>query len=201
MIKIGITGILGSGKTTVSNLLRRAGYSVIDLDSLAKEVIEREDVRKEIGDSLGAGFLRDGRVDVEKLREAAFREKELLKGLEEIIHPRVRAELFERIGLQREAGAVVVDAPLLIERGLHRSLDRIVVVSAERNNILGRLKLRGMTDDDVERRLQFQISLAEKEKMADHVVRNDGTRGDLEREVEVLLQKMKQWEVEVNAPK
>jgi len=137
MILIGITGIIGSGKTTVSSMLKKEGFEVIDLDGIAKEVLSLEDVKK--------------------------------------------------------------DGPLLFETGLYRKLDKTVVVSTDAEMLGGRLKNRGMDEEDVKRRMTFQISLKEKEKMADWVVYNNGTVEDLKKETETLLEKIKGWEVEPHA--
>jgi dephospho-CoA kinase len=201
MIRIGITGIIGSGKSTVSALLRKEGFCVIDLDGLAKEALGRPEVVSDIEKVLGAGYVTDGRADVEKLRRAAFMDKDVLGRLEGVIHPRVQAEMERRAEEEKRAAGrtFIVDAPLLFEKGLHKELDKTVVVSAGMERIKERLKQRGMEEEDVERRIPFQIPLKEKERMADYVIHNDGDMEDLEREVAALLDRIKVWEVTVNA--
>jgi dephospho-CoA kinase len=201
MIRIGITGIIGSGKSTVSALLRKKGFCVVDLDGLAKEMLGRPEVVIEIEKALGAGYVRDGKADVEELRRRAFMDKDVLRRLEGVIHPRVRAEMERRAEEERGAAgrAFIVDAPLLFEKGLQKELDRIVVVSADMERIKERLKQRGMEEDDVEKRIPFQIPLKEKERMADYVIHNNGDMEDLEREVSTLLERIKVWEVTVHA--
>jgi dephospho-CoA kinase len=201
MIRVGITGIIGSGKSTVSALLRNDGFCVIDLDSLAKEALGWADVAREVEQAFGKGFVRGRRVDVDRMREIAFKEKGALSRLEEIVHPRILAELDRRVGEERRAGtrAVIIDAPLLFEKGLNRLLDRVVVVSADMGRIKDRLKLRGMAEEDAEMRLSHQTPLEEKERMADYVIRNDGTMEDLKREAAILIDRIKGWEVTVHA--
>jgi dephospho-CoA kinase len=202
MIVIGVTGIIGSGKTTASNILKKKGITVIDLDALAKKTITLKEVQEDIVNRLGKEYIKDGTPIVDKLKEAVFMNKEKLRTLESIIHPRVRECLWKKIAEKREAGAgfVIVDGPLLYETELHKSLDKIVVVSTEKEKIRQRLRMRGLSDDDMDMRMSNQIPLKEKEKRADLVIFNNGTKGDLEQEVEGLLRRIKEWEVTVDAP-
>jgi dephospho-CoA kinase len=194
---IGVTGILGSGKTTVSGILKKAGFRVIDLDLLSRLVTDRGDVVREIEEAFGPGVVSEGRLDREGLRDAVFQNDAALRRLEGIIHPRVKAELFaESARLEREGvGTLVVDGPLLFETGLNEALDKVVVVSTSAERLRERLKRRGMDALDIERRLSFQIPLEEKEGRADHVVWNNGTEEDLRGEVETLIRKLRDWEV------
>jgi len=196
MILIGITGIIGSGKTTVSSMLSHEGIPVIDLDRLGKEVTDYGEVVREILELFGAEFIVNDKANIEKMRKIAFVDTETRKKLEAIIHPRVRVELWRRINQFKAEGApvVIVDAPLLFETGLYKKLDKVVVVSADMDKIKERLRLRGMEEEDANRRLPHQISLAEKEKMADHILYNNGTEEDLKKEIRALLLRIKEWE-------
>ncbi len=202
MILIGVTGIVGSGKSTVSNLLREKGFQVIDLDKLAKESLSWDEVKDGIREAFGDDYVRDGVVDVEKLGRTVFSKEEELRRLEGIVHPKVTKALFRKAEELRKEGAktLIIDAPLLFETDLCKRVDKIVVVTAPMEIIKERLKLRGMAEDDMERRIPFQVPLSEKEKMADYVVHNSGTVEDLGSEVDALLGRIKSWEVEVDAP-
>jgi dephospho-CoA kinase len=201
MITIGITGIIGSGKTTASSILKTRGFEIIDLDQLSKDLIKKEEVLTEIRSRLGAEYVMGTAADVARLRDEVFKNEEALRTLEAIIHPRVKNALRQRLDELERAGTeiVFIDGPLLFETGLHKQLDRIVVVSAETSTIKERLKERGMAEEDIGRRIPHQIPLKEKERAADHVVNNNGTRDGLEKEVERLLQRIKEWEVRVHA--
>jgi dephospho-CoA kinase len=202
MIVIGITGIIGSGKTTASSILKKKGITVIDLDALAKKAIALKEVQEDITSHLGKEYIKDGAPVVDKLKETVFMNKEKLRTLENIIHPRVREDLWKEIAEKREAGTgfVIVDGPLLYETDLHKSLDKIVVVSTETEKIRKRLRTRGLSDNDMDMRMSNQIPLKEKEKRADFVIFNNGTKKDLEQGVEGLLRSIKEWEVMVDAP-
>ncbi|MBP7527429.1 MAG: dephospho-CoA kinase [Syntrophorhabdaceae bacterium] len=197
MITIGITGIMGSGKTTASAALKNKGIPVVDLDFLAKKALTLTEVHEDIERELGNGLVAEGEIVVERLRDLVFADKEKLQKLEAIIHPRVLAQLWQKIKELGDAGekAVVVDGPLLFETDLHKKLDKTVVVTADMGVIRERLKTRGMAPDDIEKRISHQIPLWEKEKVADYVLFNDGTREDLDREIEKLMERINEWEV------
>jgi len=197
MITIGITGIIGSGKTTASAALKNKGIPVVDLDILAKKALTLTEVHEDIQRELGNGFVAEGKIVVERLRDLVFADKEKLQKLEAIIHPRVLAQLWQTIKELEDAGekTVIVDGPLLFETDLHKKLDKNVVVTADMGVIRERLKIRGMAPDDIEKRISHQIPLWEKEKVADYVLFNNGTREDLDREIENLLERINEWEV------
>jgi dephospho-CoA kinase len=203
MILVGITGIIGSGKSTVSRMLAEMGFPVTDLDRLAKEVSCKEEALAEVREVFGHEAVRDGCIDVERMKEIAFAGGETLRKLEEIIHPKVRAELFRRAAEleARNEGALIVDAPLLMETGLYKRMNKVVVVSVDPAKRRERLINRGMDPEDAERRLRFQIPLEQKERMADYVIRNNGTEENLRRDVQILANRIKTWEGEVDASK
>jgi len=201
MILVGITGIIGSGKTTVSSMLKNEGLEVIDLDRIAKDVLSLKEVRDEIENVFGAEYVSGGYVNVGKMRSAAFKDSSSLKKLEQITHPKIVEALFGNVEQIKKSGAksVIIDGPLLFETGLYKRLDKIVVVSTNLEMLPGRLNNRGMDEEDVKRRMVFQMPLEEKERMANHVVHNNGTIEDTKKEIAILLKKIKEWEVELHA--
>jgi dephospho-CoA kinase len=201
MILIGVTGIVGSGKTTVSAMLGKEGLEVIDLDKIAKEIIRQEGIISDIGKAFGNSCVTDGAVDIKKVAELVFHNKEAREKLESIVHPLIDAEMHSRINRLKAQGTrmVIIDGPLIFEKGLHKELNKTIVVSGKAKIIGARLKKRGMDEGDAERRMASQIPLEEKEARADYIIRNDGSMGDLEKEVGNLLKQIKEWEVELNA--
>ncbi len=203
MIIIGLTGILGSGKSTVAALLKKHGLDVIDLDALAKNSLSWKETQSDIRQAFGEDYVIGEHVDVEKLRRVVFEKDDDLRRLEAIIHPRVRQEVERRVAMLEKNGvtAVVIDHPLLFETGFQQKVDRIVVVTADMQTIRERLRKRGMKSEDVEKRLSFQIPLKEKETKADYVIDNSGAQHQLEEKVDTLLQKITKWEVNKHASK
>lgn len=197
MITIGITGIIGSGKSTASRALKERGIPVVDLDAVAKEVLAFKEVHEDIERAFGPGFVENGTVVIEKLRDTVFTDKEKLQKLEAITHPRIVEHLWKTIGDLRGAGqkAAIIDGPLLFETGLYKELEKMVVVTADMDIIRKRLIIRGMEAKDIEQRISHQIPLGEKEKVADYVLLNNGTRKDLDREIDKLMERMNEWEV------
>ena len=197
MITIGITGIIGSGKTTVSGLLKQKGLTIIDLDGLAREAIQFKEVQEDIITGLGEEFVKDGAVIVEKLRDLVFADTVKLEKLESIMHPRILERMRKEIDTLKgkKEKTVIIDGPLLYEKGLHKNLNKIIVVSATMDKIKERLKKRGLFEEDIERRIALQIPLNEKEKVADFVIFNNGNKDDLKKETEVLWRRIKEWEV------
>jgi dephospho-CoA kinase len=196
MILIGLTGIIGSGKSTVAALLRQRGLDVIDLDALARDSLNWKDTQQDIIKAFGSEYVVDGRVDVEKLRWTAFADRKTKEKLEFIVHPRVEDKVQSTLkGLRKKnVQAVIIDHPLLVEVGFRTKIDKVVVVTAQMNKVRERLKRRGMKADDIERRIAFQISLEEKEKLADFIIDNNGTENDLGKQIDILLQKITKWE-------
>lgn len=187
MLKVALTGGIGSGKSVVAEMLEECGAVVIDSDQLAREVIERgsagyEAVLAEFGDSI----LTDGDIDRAKLAELVFQDEALRKKLEGIIHPLVR-EAAENLISRLPANSVVINQiPLLVETNGAKRFDYVITVSATEEIRRVRLLERGLKDYEITKRLQAQVDDASREAIADFVLRNDGTLDDLRREAEVL---------------
>ncbi len=196
MTLIGLTGIMGSGKSTVAALLRRRGFEVIDLDAVAKDSLSRKETLEDIKEAFGPQYVASGHADVEGLRKVAFSEGHL-RVLEAILHPRIREEVRRMIAGLKEKGApiVFIEHPLLFEVGFYRRLDAIVLVAAPMDVIRERLVKRGMDPEDIERRLSFQVSLEKKKKMAHYIIDNSGTEDMLEAQIDALLEKITKQEV------
>lgn len=189
---VGLTGGIGTGKSTVAAMLAARGAVVIDADRLAREVVEPgEPTLARIVQEFGPEVLGpDGRLDRKALGALVFADPARRRRLEALTHPPIRARLDARLEALARAGfrgVVVVDAPLLVESGLHRAMDRLVVVTADEATQLARLMARdGLDRAEALRRIRSQMPLAAKARLADHVIDNSGDRAATEAQVERL---------------
>ncbi|MDM5190264.1 dephospho-CoA kinase [Bacillus sp. DX4.1] len=179
-VVIGLTGGIASGKSTVSQMFRELHIPVIDADIIAREVVEQgKEAYKEIIKVFGEEILQaDGELDRQKLGSIVFYNKEKRLQLNQIVHPAVRKEMnaqkdmYIREGMQ----AVVLDIPLLFESKLTTLVDQILLVSINPNTQLERLmKRNGFSEEEARARIDSQMPLAEKVKLANKVIHNDGT--------------------------
>ena len=188
MLRVALTGGIGSGKSLVGEILEELGALVIDSDQLAREVIERgspgyEEVITAFGDSI----LSEGQIDRAKLAAVVFKEKDLRKKLESIIHPLVR-EAAEKLAKNLPSGAILVNQiPLLVESDGAKRFDYVVTVSADEEIRRERLRLRGLKDYEITQRMAAQVSDSEREKIANYIIRNNGSIDELTRAVEELM--------------
>ena len=178
MVIIGVTGGVGTGKSTVSRMFGRLGAVVLDADRIAHQLMEPGTaVYRKIRRLFGSQVIRaDGRMDRKRLGEIVFRDPSRLKQLTAVIHPAVRRQIqarIRRLRQQKESTVVVLDIPLLVESGSAYRTDVLVVVSAPGAVANRRLRLRsGWSSKEVQRRGRFQTPLPEKERQADFVVNN-----------------------------
>ncbi len=188
MLRVALTGGIGSGKSLVGEILEELGALVIDSDQLAREVIERgspgyEEVVTAFGDSI----LSEGQIDRSKLAAVVFKESDLRKKLESIIHPLVR-EAAEKLAKKLPSGAILINQiPLLVESDGAKRFDYVVTVSADEEIRRERLRLRGLKDYEITQRMAAQVSDSQREKIANYIIRNDGSIDELTRAVEALM--------------
>ena len=179
---VGLTGGIATGKSTVSEILRQLGCKIIDADQLARDVVEPEQPAwKQIVAEFGRGVVTaEGALDRKKLGAIVFADAERRKRLEAITHPAIRARFqarLDELAAQGFAGIVVFDAPVMIESGGYRNMDRLVVVVTDEATQASRLRTRDGTDDaEGRRKVASQMPLAEKAKLADYVIDNSGDR-------------------------
>jgi dephospho-CoA kinase len=188
VLRVALTGGIGSGKSLVGEILEELGALVIDSDQLAREVIERgrpgyEEVITAFGDSI----LSEGQIDRAKLAAVVFKEKDLRKKLESIIHPLVR-EAAEKLARNLPSGAILVNQiPLLVESDGAKRFDYVITVSADEEIRRERLRLRGLKDYEITERMAAQVADLDREKIANYILRNDGSIDELTRAVEELM--------------
>jgi dephospho-CoA kinase len=192
---VGLTGGLATGKSTVSEILRGLGCVVLDADVLARDVVEPgQPALAAIAQEFGRDVLQsDGTLDRKRLGAIVFADPGRRKRLEAITHPAIRDRFQARLAeLEAEGfeGIVVWDAPVMIETGGHKAMDRLVVVVADAATQRARARTRDGDPADAERKIANQMPLADKARLADHVIDNSGDRATTEartREVHAAL--------------
>jgi dephospho-CoA kinase len=187
---IGLTGGIGSGKSTVSVMLKELGAFIVDADEGARVVVEPgRPALAEVVETFGPEILdAGGGLDREKLADRVFGDAAALERLNAITHPRVREWMAERITEAQAADAtlVVLDIPLLFESGLEGGLEEVVVVWAPEELQLQRAVARGVREDDARARIKAQMPLDQKRDRATRVIDNSGGLDDTRRQVEEL---------------
>ena len=193
-MRVGLTGGVGSGKSTVSRLLAERGAVIIDADAIAREVVETgtpgfDAVVQRFGD----GVLRpDGALDRPALAAIVFADEQARADLNAIVHPLVDRRTVELMAAAPEGAIVVYDVPLLVESGLAAGFDVVVVVEAAVQTRLARLAARGLPESDARARMAAQASDAERRAVADEVIGNDGSREALRAEVDALWRRLQE---------
>lgn len=194
---IGLTGGIGSGKSTVARTLNEHGYPIVDADRIAREIVEPgQPALQELAEEFGADILdADGALDRGLLASRAFENKETNARLNEITHPRINQrtqELFDE-ARQNGAEAVIYDMPLLIDKGLHKDMDATIVVHADEHLRVERLTTkRGLDSDDVRRRINAQIDDETRKQHADILIDNNGSEEELQPQVAHAVDKIQQ---------
>jgi dephospho-CoA kinase len=188
MLLVGLTGGIGTGKSTVARMLEKRGAVVFDADVLARQAVAPGTPGfDQVVERFGPNVLAPGGgLDREALASIVFSDPAARRDLEGIVHPEVRRMFAEGCEEYRDSDRVVVfSAPLLVETGMHTAFDLLIVVSAPVATQIERLmRDRGMAERDVQARIAVQLPLEAKAEVADILVDNEGTLEDLERRVE-----------------
>jgi dephospho-CoA kinase len=197
MLIVGLTGGVASGKTAVSRVLEKEGAYIIDADQIARELVKpRKPAWKEIIRAFGQEILQeDGSIHRKKLAGKVFADAKQRKLLNRMLHPRIRKEMDRRvkeIGQRDPEAIVVIDAPLLVELGNHRRMDKLIVVTSTRTQQLERLKDRdGANPEEALRIVSSQMPLEEKLKFADFVIRNEGSLEETKRKAREVFKELR----------
>lgn len=187
-MRIGLTGGIGSGKSTAAAIFADAGVTVVDADAVSRAVTEPgSPALDELAEAFGADIVGpDGRLDRELLARRAFADEAATARLNAITHPRIAAETERLLGAA--AGLVVWDVPLLLEQGREDEVDLVVVVDAAEELRLRRLRGRGLSEEDARRRMARQVDDAMRREKADVLLDNNGTEEALGRQVDALIE-------------
>ena len=177
---IGLTGGIGSGKSTVATLCRERGWRVVDADGIARDVVKPgRSALAELAAAFGEDILlSDGSLNRKELAQRAFVDKEHTELLNSITHPRIQAETQRQFEEAREEGYdfAVYDMPLLVDNGLDKDMDYVIVVDVAVEERVRRLVTsRGLEEDDARRRIAAQVTDEVRLAAATHVIDNNGT--------------------------
>src|SRR4030043_1934527 len=197
MLIVGLTGGVASGKTAVSQVLKREGADIIDADKIARELVQPDKPAwNELIRAFGKEILQeDGSIHRKKVADKVVADPEKRKLLNQILHPRIKEEMGRRakeIGEKDPEAIVVIDAPLIIELGDHREMDKLIVVTSTQPQQIERLKDRdGTNPEEALRIVSSQMPLKEKLKFADYVIRNEGSMEETKKRAREVYQELK----------
>ena len=191
MFVIGITGGIGSGKSSGARILRVLGIPILDADAIAHELTAVQgETNQAIAQALGPEVLReDGSLDRPYLADLAFSNKRVLDSLSAIIHQEVIKTMEDRMDQEkaRKTKVLALDVPIPVKRGFLDICDQVWTVRADQEIRLARLQQRGMDRDEALRRIQVQMTPEEYRELADHEIENNGNLLELEERVKTLL--------------
>ncbi|EFR42422.1 dephospho-CoA kinase [Dialister micraerophilus] len=194
MYLIGLTGGMGSGKSTVADCLRSNGIPVIDADVIAHKIMNEENTLDKIHEIFGKNvFDKDGSLNKVKFSSVLFTNTVKRKKLNEFVHPKVWTEMMNETEKYVTKGSKVIflDVPLLIESGWHTRVNETWLVKADYNERIARLRLRtNLSTEEIKNRIEIQMPESEKEEYADKIINNDGTIEETEKQVIEELQKI-----------
>src|SRR5215468_940933 len=196
MRKLGLTGGIASGKSWVANQLRELNFRVLDADLLGHQLIERgqsayEDVVREFGKEI---LREDNSIDRKKLGAIVFADAEKLAKLNSTLHPRIEAAMnvqFSKWQAEGIADPVFVEAALLVEAGMHKRLDGLVVVYCKLQNQVERLVARGLSEAEARRRIALQLPTEEKLKFATYKIDTSYTMQYTQEQIAALAEKLR----------
>jgi dephospho-CoA kinase len=198
MIIAGVTGTIGTGKSTVARMFAELGAFVIDHDRISREVVEPgKPAWQAIVDFFGNGILNDDRsINRQALADIVFSDPTKLQKLNSIVHPAVLGEDQRRVAERKRidpGGLIIKDVPLLLEAGpeiAHLLVEKIIVVFASPDVQLKRLIVRGIPEEDARSRIKTQLPVSDKTKYADFVINNDGTLDQTRQQVKDIYSRL-----------
>jgi len=202
MLVVGLTGGVASGKTTVSQILREEGAYLINADEIARQLVEPHaptwhELRKVFGNEF---FDENGSIQRRKLASRVFSDPEQRSLLNNILHPQIKSELKRRIHeiAEKDPDAVIIiDAPLLVETGNHREMDKVIVIASNETQQIQRLVRRsGLSEEEARRIFASQMPFEEKMKVADFIIPNEGPLEETTKKAKEVFQELKKMAIE-----
>ena len=193
MLKIGLTGNFGMGKTTVAKLFKKMGAHVIDTDQIVDQLLQAPEVIDDIRQLFGEEVLVDGKINKKYIANIVFENPLMRVYLENILHPKVFdkvEEIIQKIPSKGEPTIVVIEAPVIFERGYQNRFDIIITVFTPEDIALDRLKRKGISEEEARKRLNAQFPIEMKKLKSDYIIDNSGSIEDTIIQVEALYQKL-----------
>jgi dephospho-CoA kinase len=193
-MKVGLTGGIGAGKSTVADLFSKRGAVVIRSDELARQVVEPETPGfRQVISRFGNEIVNDkGSIDRAKLAQVVFNDDVALKDLENIVHPLVRERTNQLMSEQTSETIIVNEIPLLLEKKMESLFDFLVIVISSEKNRLERLSQKGVSEDQAKARMAKQVNDQDRKAAADFLIVNDGNLDQLEADVEKIWQTLQE---------
>lgn len=190
---LGLTGGIGTGKSTVVNMLKEKGIPVVDTDLISREVIEYpeiiEKIKLEISNEV---FDFNNKLDRKKMSEIVFENQEKLKKLNEIMHPEILKKMWDEVEeLKKNHKIIVVDVPLLFEINMEKEVDKILLIYASKEIQLKRIMERdGRTREEAVKIISSQMPLYKKREKSDYIIQNNDSLEKLEKNLDKIVQKL-----------
>lgn len=189
MLKVGLTGGIGSGKSSVAKELQAKGITIVDADQIAREVVKPGEVAlAEIIKAFGPAVLQsDGTLDRNQLKQRIFSDLAAKKQLESILHPRIRQRILEHVNNAKNTPYVVADIPLLVENKYPKHFDRVIVVDCTKDQQIERVNARDtMSAEQIQRIINSQATREQRLAIATDVIDNTGDLDSLKMQIEKL---------------
>ena len=193
MVKVGLTGGIGSGKTTVSNFLLEYGIPVYNSDSLGKKIMNTNlELINDIVNIFGESVYNNGILNTNLLSSIVFSDAEKIKQLNNLVHPKVAEDFKQWVEKNNNQPILVKEAAILIESGAYLDMDKIILVISKKSNRINRVSKRDNSDlESIEKRINFQLTDDEKIKYADYIIENNSSLDDLKNEVLRVINEIK----------
>ena len=192
MLKVGVTGGIGSGKSTVSRFFSALGVPVYDSDQRAKSLMQHDDsIRSKIKIEFGDNAYHKNKLNRSYLAEIVFKNESKLKQLNAIVHPVVKTDFINWLSQNSNAKFIIKEAAIMIESGAYKDLDKLIVVNASRTQKIKWIKQRDQLSlEDIENRIQNQLSDEIRNQYADFIIENNSGKRELKQQVLSVYNKL-----------
>ena len=196
MLRVGLTGGIGTGKSTASNFFKEIGAFVFDADNEAKNLLSSNDVvQHELISEFGTDIINSsGEIDKKKLARVAFQDVDHQRRLNSVVHPYIYDLIdnsYDKVLSDGKHNVFIIDAAMIYESGYDIHLDYVIVITAQLKNRMERALARNtLTREEILKRMEFQWTEEEKVSMADFVIHNDGTEKELNNNIKSLMKKL-----------